>query len=227
MSDGMRGCARRAGRALVAVVCVAACLAGRAGGQDVGFEKELSAFEAQDRATPPVAGGVVFVGSSSIRLWDLKASFPELGAVNRGFGGSQVADAVAHADLLVLRHRPRTVIFYAGDNDLAAGKTPAAVAADYKTFVEKVRAGLPEVRIAFIGIKPSLQRWAIVDKVREANALIRAYSATDDRLGFVDVDGPMLGWDAKPRPELFQPDGLHMTPKGYDLWTTLVRPFLE
>ncbi len=127
----------------------------------------------------------------------------------------------------MLRHKPRTVIFYAGDNDLAAGKSPAAVAADYKAFVEKVRAALPEVRIAFIGIKPSVLRWAIVDKVREANGLIRAYSDADDRLGYVDVDGPMLGWDGKPRPDLLQADGLHLTPKGYALWTTLVRPFVE
>ncbi len=227
MSDRMWAYSRRMGRVLAALACAAACLGGLAAGQEAGFEKELAAFEAQDKAAPPMPGGVVFVGSSSIRLWDLKGSFPELGAVNRGFGGSQIADSVEHADLLVLRRKPRTVIFYAGDNDLAAGKTPAAVAADYKTFVEKVWAGLPDLRIAFIGIKPSLQRWAIVDKVREANALIRAYSATDDRLGYVDVDGPMLGWDEKPRLDLFQPDGLHMTPKGYALWTTLVRPFVE
>jgi len=82
-------------------------------------------------------------------------------------------------------------------------------------------------RIAFIGIKPSIQRWALVDKVRAANTLVREYAATDDRLGFVDVDGPMLGWDEKPRKDLFVTDGLHMTPKGYELWTTLVRPFIE
>lgn len=216
--------------AIVLRLALAASLAGVVGSTASAqepWQKEMAAFEAQDRTAPPAPGGVVFVGSSSIRLWDLRHSFPGLPAINRGFGGSQIADSVRHADLLVIRHKPRTVVFYAGDNDLAAGKTPQAVAADFRAFVEKVWAALPETRIAFIGIKPSLQRWAIVGTVREANALVREYCAADDRLGFIDVDGPMLGWDEKPRKDLFVADGLHMTAKGYEVWTALVRPFLE
>ena len=190
------------------------------------WAKEMAAFEEQDRKDPAV-GGVVFVGSSSIRLWDLKKSFPDVPALNRGFGGSQIPDSVTHADLLVIRHKPQIVVFYAGDNDIGAGRTPQQVFDDYKAFVSKVHGALPATRIAFIAIKPSIQRWALVDKVRAANALVREYAAADDRLGFVDVDGPMLGWDEKPRKELFVADGLHMTPRGYDVWTTLVRPFVE
>ena len=190
------------------------------------WAKEMAAFEEQDR-TDPAIGGIVFVGSSSVRLWDLKKSFPDVPALNRGFGGSEIPDSVAHVDLLVIRHKPRIVIFYAGDNDIAAGRTPQQVFDDYKAFVEKIHTALPATRIAFIAIKPSILRWALVDKVRAANTLVREYAATDDRLGFVDVDGPMLGWDEKPRKDLFVADGLHMTPKGYELWTTLVRPFIE
>jgi len=190
------------------------------------WAKEMAAFEEQDRANPGV-GGIVFVGSSSIRLWDLAKSFPGVDALNRGFGGSQLSDSVNHIDLLVLRHKPHTVVVYAGDNDIAAGKTPQQVADDFKAFVSKTRAALPTTRIAYIGIKPSIQRWALVAKMREANRLIREFSATDDRVGFIDVDGPMLGWDEKPRKDLFIADGLHMTDKGYALWTMLVRPFVE
>jgi lysophospholipase L1-like esterase len=190
------------------------------------WAKEMAAFEEQDR-TDPAIGGIVFVGSSSIRLWDLKKSFPDVPALSRGFGGSEIPDSVAHVDLLVIRHKPRIVVFYAGDNDIAAGRTPQQVFDDYKAFVEKIHTALPATRIAFIAIKPSILRWALVDKVRAANTLVREYATTDDRIGFVDVDGPMLGWDEKPRKELFVADGLHMTPKGYELWTTLVRPFIE
>ena len=190
------------------------------------WAKEMAAFEEQDRKDPAV-GGVVFVGSSSIRLWDLKKYFPGVPALNRGFGGSVIPDSVAHAELLVIRHKPRIVVFYAGDNDIAAGHTPQQAFGNYKAFVDKVHAALPTTRIAFIAIKPSIQRWALVDKVRAANALVREYAAADDRLGFVDVDGPMLGWDEKPRKDLFVADGLHMTAKGYEVWTTLVRPFVE
>ena len=191
------------------------------------WAKDMTAFQQQDKQKPPAAGGIVFVGSSSIRLWDLAKSFPGLPAINRGFGGSQISDSVAHADLLVIKHKPRTIVFYAGDNDIAAGESPQLVADDFKAFVGKVRAALPDTRIAFIAIKPSIQRWALVGKVREANSLIRTYCETDDRLGFVDVDGPMLGWDEKPRKDLFVADGLHLSARGYELWTVLVRPFLD
>ena len=190
------------------------------------WAQEMAAFEEQDKKASAV-GGVVFVGSSSIRLWDLANYFSGVRALNRGFGGSTIPDSVRHADLLVIRHKPARVIFYAGDNDIANGRTPQQVASDYKAFVRKIHAALPATRIAFIGIKPSIQRWALVSKVRAANALVRNYAATDERLGFVDVDGPMLGWDEKPRKDLFVADGLHMTPKGYELWTALVRPFVE
>jgi lysophospholipase L1-like esterase len=147
--------------------------------------------------------------------------------VNRGFGGSRIADSVRHADLLVIRHKPRTVVMYAGDNDIAGGMTPQAVADDFKAFVGKVHAALPQTRVAFIAIKPSIQRWALVAKVREANELIRTYAGTDDRLAFIDVDGPTLGWNEQPRKDLFVEDGLHLSAKGYELWNALVRPFLE
>jgi lysophospholipase L1-like esterase len=209
-----------------ALILIAAAIPLRAHAQPAEkWAKEMAAFEEQDKKEPAL-GGIVFVGSSSIRLWDLKKSFPDLTALNRGFGGSEIPDSVAHADLLVIRHKPRIVIFYAGDNDIANGHTPQQVFNDYKAFVTKVHAALPQTRIAFIGIKPSIQRWALIDKIRAANALVRDLAATDDRLGYIDVDGPMLGWDEKPRKEFFVQDGLHMTPAGYEVWTALVRPFL-
>jgi lysophospholipase L1-like esterase len=191
------------------------------------WAEAIAAFEQQDQKSPPATGGIVFVGSSSIRLWDLARSFPGMPVINRGFGGSQIADSVKHVDLLVIRHKPRTVVFYAGDNDLAGGKTPTQVTDDFKAFVAKIHAALPATRVAFIGIKPSILRWGNIAQVRQANALIREYCDGDDRLGFVDVDGPMLGWDGKPRKDLLVADGLHLSPKGYVLWTALVRPFLE
>ena len=221
------GIGRAAASLVLALTITGAGVPGLVRAQEPAWQTEMAAFEAQDRAAPPASGGIVFVGSSSIRLWDLPKAFPGLPVVNRGFGGSQVADSVAHVDLLVVRHKPRSVVFYAGDNDIAAGKAPAVVAADFRAFVDKVHAALPRTRIAFIGIKPSLQRWALVGKVREANSLVRVFCEGDDRLGFIDVDGPMLGWDEKPRADLFVADGLHMTPTGYEVWTALVRPFLE
>lgn len=217
-------------RHLFVLVLAVSGLPGMASGQTAKPDQwaaAMKAFADQDAKAAPAKGGIVFVGSSSIRLWDLGAAFPDLPAINRGFGGSQIVDSVEHVDLLVIRHAPATVVLYAGDNDLASGKTPAQVRADFDAFVSKVHAALPRARIAFVGIKPSLARWKLIDRVREANALVRAACDKDDRLGFIDVDGPMLGYDGKPRADLFVADGLHLSPKGYALWTTLTRPFVE
>ncbi len=191
------------------------------------WESAIEKFEQADAKNPPEKGGVLFVGSSSIRLWKLDESFPKLGAANRGFGGSEIADSTHFADRIVTKHEPRVVVLYAGDNDVAKGKSPERVHGDFNAFVKTVHAELPETRIVYVAIKPSIKRWSLVGKMRRANALIAKECEKDDRLAFVDVDRPMLGDDGKPRAELFLADGLHLNEKGYALWTKLVRPHLS
>ncbi len=190
------------------------------------WEKDIAAFERQDQQKPPPKHGVVFVGSSSIRLWDLHKSFPDLDAINRGFGGSQLADSVHFAPRIVLKYEPRLVVLYAGDNDIAAGKSPERVAEDFQDFVQEVHGRLPKTRIAYLAIKPSILRRPLWDKMRKANALIEAACKKDDRLVFIDVATPMLGADGKPRAELFRKDGLHLNAKGYALWASILKPYL-
>jgi lysophospholipase L1-like esterase len=189
------------------------------------FADDIAAFEAADRRDPPAPGGILFVGSSTIRLWpSLANDFPGVAVVQRGFGGSEISDVVLYAPRIVLPYRPRLIVFYAGDNDLNAGESPESVLRDYQSFVELVWRSLPETRIAFVSIKPSGSRWAIVDKMRRANELIRAYSARDPRLSYVDVFTPMLGPDGKPREELFIADRLHLSEQGYELWRQVLLP---
>jgi lysophospholipase L1-like esterase len=190
------------------------------------WEKDIAAFEAADRLSPPPTGEIVFVGSSSIVRWNTSASFPDLKIINRGFGGSELADAVRFADRIVIPYKPRIVVVYAGDNDIAGGRLAEEVVVEAERFVSKVRAALPEVRIVFIGLKPSTLRWVQVDRMRAVNAMLRAFCERDDRVAYVDVDGAMLGWDEKPRRDLLVADGLHLSAEGYRLWTMLVRPFL-
>ena len=195
---------------------------------DAPFEDEIRAFEAADAKRPPAPGGVLFVGSSSIRLWTtLAKDFPDLPVINRGFGGSQIADSTRYAGRIVLPYKPRTIVLYAGDNDIAAGKSPDDVAADFKAFVETVRAALPESRILFISIKPSIARWKLIDEIRRANHLVREHTESDDKLGYLDIFTPMLGDDGKPRADLLEPDGLHVNEKGYALWREVIAPKLK
>jgi lysophospholipase L1-like esterase len=191
------------------------------------WEADMAKFEAQDREHPAKQGEVVFVGSSSIRLWDLKKSFLDLDALNRGFGGSEVADSVKHVDLLVLRHKPRIVVMYAGDNDIANGKTPEQVAKDFGAFAAAVHKALPDTKILYIAIKPSVARWKLADQIRDANVRIEAHCKQDEHCEFIDIWPAMLDDEGKPQPGLFKDDGLHMNDAGYAIWTKLLKPHLK
>lgn len=188
---------------------------------------DMRRFDADDAKKPTPPNGVVFVGSSSIRMWDLKASFPDAEPLNRGFGGSELADSVRHVDRLVLRHNPRVVVLYAGDNDVANRKTPEMIIGDFKEFVAAVRKKLPKTKIVYICIKPSIARWQIAEPMRQANAGVKAICDATDRCEFIDVWTPMLDEKGEPRDELYVWDGLHMTPAGYEIWTKLVGPHIE
>ena len=191
-------------------------------------EAEIRAFEAADRASPTPPGGIVFYGSSSIRLWrSLESDFPGLPVLNRGFGGSTLPEAIHYFSRAVVPHRPRTIVLYEGDNDLTFNWGPTQIADDYRSFVRAVRDSLPNTRIVFISLKPSPSRWKLVDQQREANRLVRAIVARDTLQTFVDVFTPMLGANGRPRPELFIADSLHMTPAGYVIWREQVAPVLR
>ncbi len=215
-------------RALATAVVVLLCQTARADQPNFSqWEKAIAAFEQQDREKPPPKEPIVFVGSSSIRLWDLGKSFPELTTLNRGFGGSQLIDSVHFAPRIVLKYHPRTVVLYAGDNDLAAGKAPERIAADFKAFSNLVHKELPETKILYLSIKPSIQRWKLWDRVQKTNRLIEEICKKGDRLEFVDVGTPLLGDDGKPRAELFRQDGLHLNEKGYEVWTGVLKSRLK
>ncbi|MCY4594506.1 MAG: SGNH/GDSL hydrolase family protein [Bryobacterales bacterium] len=196
------------------------------GGPD-RWEGAIRAFEESDRANPPPEGGIVFLGSSSFRRWDLDKSFPGRGLINRGFGGSQMADALRYLDRIVLPLKPRILLLYEGDNDLASGKSPETVASEFHEMVARVHAALPATKIVFVGIKPSIRRWNLIGSIREANARVRTVTESSELLVYIDVDAPLLGDDGEPRPDLFVEDGLHLSAAGYAIWTELVAPHLE
>lgn len=191
------------------------------------FEAEILAFEASDRTNPPPKRGVVFVGSSSIRLWKtLAADFPKHRVINRGFGGSEISDSIHYAKRVVIPYQPRMVVMYAGGNDIHNGKTPERVFADLTNFVATVRAALPRTRLAYISIAPNPARWTEVEKVRAANALISNYIRHQGNMEFINVFSHMLGADGQPRPEIYSEDRLHMNEKGYALWKEIVKRYL-
>jgi CubicO group peptidase (beta-lactamase class C family)/predicted glycoside hydrolase/deacetylase ChbG (UPF0249 family)/lysophospholipase L1-like esterase len=191
------------------------------------WEREIRAFEREDLASRPPQGAIVFIGSSSTRLWKtLARDFPEHKVINRGFGGSQIADAVYYADRVVIPYKPKLVVLQAGSNDLNAGKTPERVSADFRAFVERVRARLPETRIAFVSISPAPVRWAQADRQKAANSLIHEYIRAGKDLDYIELWDQFLGPDGKPGEDLFLGDRLHNNPAGYKIRAAAVRPHL-
>ncbi len=205
---------------------VSVCAADKPGFEK--WEKDIRAFEATDKTNPPPEGAILFIGSSTIKLWKtLAQDFPEYRVINRGFGGSQIADAVHFADRIVIPYKPKMIVFYSGGNDINAGKSPMQVADDFRAFVGKVRASLPDVRIAFMASGPSIKRWAQADKQRELNRLVKDYIEKGTNMDYIDAFDVFLGQDGQPRPELFAPDKLHNSAEGYRIRVSLVKPCLE
>ena len=191
------------------------------------WEKALRDFAAMDQLKPPRHGAVVFVGSSSVRLWSgLEGQFGSTAVLKRGFGGARLSDCIENLEQLVVKYRPRLVVLYAGDNDLADGVAPGEVLRRFVVLAERIRERLPKARLAFVSIKPSPARQQLLLQVRVANRLIESYVQGREGLAYVDVFNAMLDSDGLPRRELFAPDELHLNADGYALWRAVLAPLL-
>jgi len=192
---------------------------------NVAWAGDMAAFAKADASNPPPRGGIEFIGSSSIRMWDtLATDFPGQKVFNRGFGGSEVRDSTWYADQIVIPYAPCKVFFYAGDNDLNSGRSPAQVRDDVVAFVQRVHRDLPKTTVEVISIKPSPSRATLLPAVQEANGLIKTALAKLPRTGFTDIYTPMLGADGQPKASLFREDMLHMQPEGYAIWRKALAP---
>ncbi|MCG8584210.1 MAG: GDSL-type esterase/lipase family protein [Pirellulales bacterium] len=191
------------------------------------FEWAIEAYEKLDAKKLPKPGGIVCVGSSSMRLWKtLEKDLAPLPVIQRGFGGSNMNDVLHFADRVILPYKPRAILLYEGDNDIASGVESTAIAETFNKLVAKLREELPKLRIYVISAKPSPRRWKLWPKYMETNKLLKAACDADPRMTYIDVASPMLGEDGKPKPDIFIIDKLHMNAKGYKLWKDAVRPVL-
>jgi len=194
-----------------------------------GYAKEINAFGEADAKQMPPAGAVLFIGSSSVRFWTtLAQDFPEIPVINRGFGGSQISDSTKYADRIAIPYKPKMIIMFAGTNDLAAGKKPKQVLQEYKDFVDTIHKALPDTRIVFLSVSPTVARWKNEANVLEANHLIQEFTfqtnSPTEKLSFLDTHSDLLTPDGLPQPKLLRKDGLHFNADGYKVLVSLVKP---
>ncbi len=191
------------------------------------WEDDIRRFENWDSKNSFAKDAVLFVGSSSIRMWRTRDCFDGMPVINRGFGGSQISDVNTFFHRIVAAYKPRVIVLYAGDNDVAAGKTPQRVFVDYRKFVALVHEHLAGTPVVFIGIKPSGRRWEMRSDMAEANQMIRRYARKHSDLFYFNSAGPLLNDEGRPDDSLFLADRLHLNDNGYAAWTESLRPIIE
>ena len=188
---------------------------------------EVDRFSEADRVSPPAACQALFVGSSSIVRWKetLASDMAPMPVINRGFGGSHIEYVNRWFDRIVAAYRPRAIVFYAGENDLDAGKSVERVVSDFDEFLDRKAKTLDDTPVYFISLKPSKLRFAQFPLQTLVNNAIRDRAAKRSDLYYIDVVSAMLDETGKPR-DLFVGDGLHMNAAGYGIWTGILRAAL-
>lgn len=191
------------------------------------WEKNIAAFEEADKQSAPAKGCLLFIGSSTIVRWKtLSQDFPGVPVLNRGFGGNQIKDSTFYAERMIFPYAPKAIFLRAGGNDINAGWPAADVFNDFKLFVAKMRAHLPNVPIYFISLSPTIKRLKQIDAGNQLNDLIAAWAKEQTGITYIDTRTLSLDQDGKVRPELFVADMLHFNEAGYKLLAAAVKPFV-
>lgn len=196
--------------------------------QEKPFWNDIQKFKHQDSVSMPAKNKIVFVGSSSFTRWnDLETVFKDYHAINRGFGGSTLEQANEYINELVFAYKPKQVVIYSGENDIATGTSAEQTYNRFVTFYNNLRKGLPKANIVYISMKQSPSRMKFADNLTKANSMIKEYISKQKNAVFIDVNSKMLDSNGAPRPELFVEDMLHMKPEGYAIWIKEITPYLK
>ena len=197
--------------------------------QERPFQKEIQKFKSADSAESPPKNAIVFVGSSSFRMWsDVNEDFPGRTIINRGFGGSSLPHVIEYVDEIVIPYKPKQVVIYCGENDFTNDTvTSEIVSQRFKTLFSKLRQQLPRAEIVYVSMKPSPSRQHLMKEMAAANASIRDFLKQKPRTVYVNIWDNMLDENGSPRKELFLKDMLHMNDKGYAIWQEALDPHLK
>jgi lysophospholipase L1-like esterase len=192
------------------------------------FEQEILNFEESDKIRFPQKNGILFTGSSSIRMWEtLEKDMAPLPIINRGFGGSTTPEVIQYIDRIVFPYEPQIIVFYCGENDIHEKTLPQITVQNFKKFVGLVNEKLPDTEIIYLSMKPSIARWDEWDSYRTGNLMIKQFTNSQDKVHYLNVGRTMLVKGEIPDPNIFIEDGLHMNKHGYVRWTSMIKPLLK
>jgi lysophospholipase L1-like esterase len=193
------------------------------------FWNDIQAFKKQDSASFPGTNKILFIGSSSFTKWkDVQDYFPSYPIINRGFGASSLPDLIRYREDIIFKYRPKQIVIYCGENDLAASDTvtPEMVVGRFKELFSLIRSRYKNIPVVFISIKPSPSRQRLMPKMLVANLAIKNFLKKKRKTVFIDVYHMMLKPDGTPMDDIFIEDKLHVNAKGYAIWQKLIEPHL-
>lgn len=191
------------------------------------FQNEIDNFIQQDKENGFTENGILMTGSSSIRMWtSMEDDFSEFPVLNRGFGGSTIPDVLHFAGKYIFQHEPQIIVFYCGENDISEGASPETVFASFKTFVKIIETRLPETKLVYISMKPSITRWNLWAQYQAGEKLIKDFVDENSKIEYMDASFSMLDENGEVKKDIFIEDGLHMNAKGYEGWTKQLKPIL-
>lgn len=212
-------------RPLLLLICLLLIVAVQSFAQP--FINEIQKFRKDDSLSAPPANPILFVGSSSFRMWkDVKDYFPGYTILNRGFGGSGIPHVIQYADDVIFKYNPRQIVIYCGENDLGPDVKGEYIATKFKELFQLIRSRMPGVPIAYISMKPSPRREKFLDAMKDGNKRIKKFLKKQKKAAYIDVYSAMRKEDGSLNTDLFLEDNLHMNSKGYKIWQPLIQPHL-
>ncbi|MFT6319734.1 MAG: lysophospholipase L1-like esterase [Granulosicoccus sp.] len=192
------------------------------------FQNEIDNFIQQDKDHSFSKNGIMMTGSSSIRMWtSMEEDFSAFPVLNRGFGGATIPEVLHFAGRYIFQHEPQIIVFYCGENDISEGVSPETVFASFKTFVKIIETKLPETKLVYISMKPSIARWNLWPQYQAGEKLIKEFVDGNSKIAYMDASISMLEKNGEVKKDIFIEDGLHMNAKGYEGWTNQLKPILE
>lgn len=191
------------------------------------FQNEIDNFIQWDKKNSFVNDAVLFVGSSSIRMWKTHSAFPQYPVINRGFGGAHIPDVIFYYDKVIKKYNPGLIVFYCGDNDISSDIPVQQVFDDYLQLIGKIKNDFPDVKFIFISVKPSGSRWEYWHAMNELNEKIEKYNKQDENLFYIDLADPLLNSEDAPNDEFYLNDKLHLSEKGYEVWKSILGKLLD
>ncbi len=192
------------------------------------FQSEIKSFQRLDSVHAPVSNGILFIGSSSIRKWtDLETRFPNKSIIKRGVGGCELWQINQfYTKSILLPYKPAKIFLYAGENDIASGRTAQQVYTEFKKFWLLVKTKLPNTKVYFLSIKPSPSRAKHHAEFNKANILIKAFLKNKPKGKYVDMGSSIIHPNGSADLSLYESDNLHLNSKGYDKWEKVIAPYL-